>query len=75
MTVTATHLRKNIYKIFDQVIASGIPLRVTRKGKTLTLVPPKKTSKLANLKKRKCIKGDPEDLVHMDWSKEWKPFI
>ncbi len=28
--------------------------------------------KLANLKPRNYIVGDPEDLVHMDWSKEWR---
>jgi hypothetical protein len=28
--------------------------------------------KLANLKPRNYIIGDPEDLVHIDWSKEWK---
>jgi len=27
--------------------------------------------KLDRLKKRDCIVGDPEDLVHIEWSKEW----
>ncbi len=30
-------------------------------------------SKLANLKPRNLIVGDPEDLVHMEWSDEWRP--
>jgi hypothetical protein len=34
---------------------------------------PVNLGKLANLKRRDCIIGDPEDLVHIDWSKEWKP--
>ena len=34
-----------------------------------------KISKLAKLKKRDVIKCPPEDLVHMDWSKEWKPAL
>jgi hypothetical protein len=49
---------------------------VTRKGKTFLVVPERKPSRLANLKKHPgYIKCDPEELVHMDWSKEWKPFI
>ena len=27
-------------------------------------------SKLQNLQRRDCIAGDPEDLVHLDWSNE-----
>jgi hypothetical protein len=30
-------------------------------------------SKLANPKVRNLIIGDPEDLVHLDWSEEWRP--
>ena len=30
-------------------------------------------SQLQNLKRRDCIVGDPEDLVHLDWSNEWRP--
>jgi len=28
--------------------------------------------KLSKLQTRNCIVGDPEDLVHFDWNKEWK---
>lgn len=35
-----------------------------------------KFSKLNNLKNRNCVEDDSVDLVHSDWSKEWKtPFI
>lgn len=33
---------------------------------------PKKTSKLNNLKNRQCVVGNSDDLVHLDWAKEWK---
>lgn len=33
---------------------------------------PVNLGKLANLKPRNYIVGDPDDLVHIDWSKEWK---
>ena len=42
-----------------------------RKGAILTIVPPKRVNKLANLKKRKVFVGDVEDIIGMDWSKEW----
>jgi len=31
-----------------------------------------KFQKLSKLEERDCIVGDPEDLVHFDWAKEWK---
>jgi len=38
----------------------------------LTIVPPKRVSKLATLKKRPGLfVGDVEDIIHIDWSKEW----
>jgi len=32
---------------------------------------PLKFNKLSKLQERDCIIGDPEDLVHFDWAKEW----
>ena len=71
MKVTASKLRENIYGILDQVLETGTPVEVIRKGKVLKIVPEQKPDKLSRLKKRKCIVGDPEDIVHMDWSSEW----
>ena len=75
MTITATQLRKNIYKVIDRVAATGTPVTVTRKGQSVLLVPLQKPSRMARLKKRNVMKCAPETLVHMDWSKEWTPFI
>ena len=71
MKVTASKLRENIYSILDEVLDTGIPAEVIRKGKLLRIVPEEKPSKLARLKKRKSLVGDPESIVHMDWLKEW----
>jgi antitoxin (DNA-binding transcriptional repressor) of toxin-antitoxin stability system len=72
MTVTVTALRQNIYAILDQALATGEPVEVLRKGKKLRIVPERKPSKLSRLKKRPyVVNGDPESIVHMDWSKEW----
>lgn len=75
MTVTASSaLRGNIYKLLDNVLESGKPLEVERKGRTLQLqiILKEMGSKLSKLTKHDCIQGDPESLVHIDWSGNWK---
>jgi hypothetical protein len=71
MPITASKLRENVYRILDEAIETGKPVEVVRKGTVLTIVPPKRVSRLDNLKKRKVFVGDVEDIIHMDWSKEW----
>ena len=71
MSITASKLRENVYRILDEAIESGKPVEVVRKGVTVIIVPPKRVSKMANLKKRKVFVGDVEDIIGMDWSKEW----
>jgi prevent-host-death family protein len=73
MIVSASALRQNIFKLLDEVLETGKPLRIRRKGKYLTIVPAAPADKFKNLKKRKIMVGDPEDFVHLDWSGEWKP--
>jgi hypothetical protein len=73
MTVTVSGLRQNIYRLLDQVIETGQPLAVKRGDHLLKIVAEKPASKLAKLSRHKCIRGNPEDLVHLDWSREWKP--
>jgi hypothetical protein len=71
MPITASKLRENVYRILDEAIETGKPIEVVRKGTLLTIVPPKRVSKLDKLKKRDILAGDPEDIVRIDWSKEW----
>ncbi|MEW6490538.1 MAG: type II toxin-antitoxin system Phd/YefM family antitoxin [Thermodesulfobacteriota bacterium] len=74
MTVTASRLRENIYRLLDQVLETGVPLEVERKGKVLRIVPGEPGGKLANLVRRNdFLRCDPEELVHVDWSGEWNP--
>jgi hypothetical protein len=73
MTVTASVLRKDIYHLLDDVLATGKPLEVTRKSGTVKIIAEQSSPKMARLKKHDCMKGDPEDLVHLDWSGEWQP--
>jgi len=73
MAISSTKLRENIYALLDEILETGKPLEVDRKGRKLLIIPEPPKSKLARLRKRGTIKGDPEDLVSMDWSGEWKP--
>ncbi len=74
MAVTASMLRANIYRLLDQALETGLPIEVERKGKILRITPESPPSKLRRLTRRATyICGDATDLVHMDWSSEWKP--
>ena len=73
MTLNASVLRKNIYKILDQVLATGVPVEIARHGKRLRIVPVEPSRKLERLPRRQFLKCNPEDLVHQDWSDEWQP--
>lgn len=69
----ASALRENIYRILDQVVETGVPVEIERRGKILKIVLEEPRSKLANLKPRDYFLGDPEELVHLDWFEEWRP--
>ena len=76
MALTASKLRENIYRILDQVAETGVPVEIVRGRRRLKIVPAEESapSKVGRLKARpKVLVGDPQRLVHMDWSKEWKP--
>jgi hypothetical protein len=75
MALTASKLRENIYRILDQVLETGVPVEIERSGRILRIVVADgKTSKLDRLEAHPdAVVGDPEDLVHLDWSNEWKP--
>jgi hypothetical protein len=71
MRITASKLRENIYRILDDAVATGTSIEVVRKGSILRIVPEPRVSKLARLRKRKGFQGDPDDIISMDWLKEW----
>ena len=73
MAMSASALMQNIYKIFDRVLETGIPVEIERKKGRIKIVPIKKRSKLKNLKKHRIMKCPPEEIVHINWSKEWRP--
>ena len=70
-SVTATELRGNIYRLLDEVIETGMPIEIERKGKKVRIVTVEPVDKLKNLTLRNdVINGDPEDLVTISWEHE-----
>jgi Antitoxin Phd_YefM, type II toxin-antitoxin system len=73
MALKASALRDNLYRILDQVLETGVPFEIERRGKILKIVASEPRNKLDNLQPRPYLLSDPEELVHLDWSGEWRP--
>jgi hypothetical protein len=72
--LTASGLRMNVYKVLDRVLETGVPAEVERRGKLLRIVSAETVGRLDRLSPHpNFIKGNPEDLIHLDWSHEWRP--
>lgn len=74
MKVTATKLREQLYRILDRVAETGEPVEIIRGGKVLKIVAASPRGKMKRLVSRKqYLKGDPDEIVHLDWADQWKP--
>lgn len=74
MTVTASQLRADIYRLLDEVVDTGVPLEIERKGRRLRIVAVETRSKLDNIKgDPNAITGDPGDLPDVHWDHYWNP--
>lgn len=71
--LTASGLRADVYRVLDEVLESGVPVEIERRGRRLRIVPLSERKKLHRLEPHAVIVGDPEELVHLDWSHEWRP--
>jgi antitoxin (DNA-binding transcriptional repressor) of toxin-antitoxin stability system len=80
--LTLTTLRKNLFQVADQVLATGEPVIIERHGRRLALVaepvapevPPKKLRSLDNLPRRTLFNGNDDDLAEFKvWDiSEWR---
>lgn len=74
MIISPSELRQNIYRVLDQVLATGVPVEIRRHGRTLRITADDPPSRLDRLVRRPdAVAGDAEDLVHLDWSADWRP--
>jgi hypothetical protein len=74
-TISESSIGDDMYHLLEKVIETATPLEFKFKGKklliSLTDNPKNVGGKLANLEPHpECLVGDPEDIVHLDWSKE-----
>jgi antitoxin (DNA-binding transcriptional repressor) of toxin-antitoxin stability system len=72
MAIKASALRENLYRLLDEVLETGLPIEIERRGKILRIAPAETRSKLDNLRPRPYLLTDPEELVHLDWCEEWR---
>jgi len=73
MPVKVTDLRANLYQLLDRVLQTGEVLEVNRNGRILRILPAVPRKKIERLTPHSGdIVGDPDDLVHLDWSGEWR---
>jgi len=74
VTITASELRQNVYRLLDEVLRSGTPLEIERGGRRLRIVPVDGPPKLSRLTAHPgTVVGDAEELVDLDWTDEWLP--
>jgi hypothetical protein len=72
--ITATQLRKNVYRILDEVLDSGKSMEVIRNGKKLLIVPEEpRRLQLRELPRRKIMNCTPDELVATSWDHSWDP--
>jgi len=73
-TLSATELRANLYRILDHVARTGETVKIARGDKLIKIVPASPRDKLKRLIERTgYLKGNPDDIVQLDWSDQWKP--
>jgi hypothetical protein len=71
MRFKASKLRENLCRILDQVLETGVPVEIERRGKLLRIVCGESPSKLDRLEPHPgYLLTAPEDLVHLDWPEE-----
>ncbi len=79
MSIKSTALRKDLYRLLDQVLETGQPLEVERKGRRLLIIPTQAQSKRGTKKLSALVAHadylacSADEVVHLDWSSEWKP--
>ena len=74
MKATRNELRANLYRLLDEVLETGVPLEIERKGRRLRILADDPPSKLDRLVPHPgTIVGDPDGIVEIDWSVYWNP--
>ena len=82
MTLTVEEFQKAAKPWLAKLKATGEPLFLLSDSDSFEVRPAEPAADGERLRKfenlfpeRDLIVGDPDDLVHMDWSKEWRPCL
>ncbi|HLP59589.1 MAG TPA: hypothetical protein VK186_12195 [Candidatus Deferrimicrobium sp.] len=71
MRLSTEKLKEDLVDVLDEVLETGVPVEIERRGHILKIVAECAANKLDNLVPHDAIVGDPESIVYIDWSKEW----
>jgi len=73
--LNATQLRARLYGVLDEVIATGRPQRLVRKGHTLLISLESSPHRLDldALPRRRATDLSPEELADLSWEDSWDP--
>ncbi len=64
--LTLKTLRQQLFKIVDEIIQTGIPVEIERRGHRLKIILDDPPSKLAKLRPHNAILGDAEQLADLE---------
>lgn len=71
-TISATELRRNIYRILDEVLETGAPRYVSRHGRILMLVEASPgRRRFGDGPRRKATALSLDELAKVSWADEW----
>ena len=72
-SISTTALRANLYRLLDQVLESGEPLRVKRGKRSLIIMPEDRGRRrdLSKLARREAITCTPDELIEAGFADEW----
>ncbi len=71
--MTSTQLRKDLFRILDQILESGEGVEIHREAGSVLLLPQREGGKLARLRRRATIIGDSDSLDQVNWEEAWRP--
>ena len=70
-TLSYTEVKQTFEHVLEEVVSTAVPVRFEFKGSVLTICVVEESDKLARLEPHsECLAGDPEEIVHLDWSGE-----
>jgi len=72
-TIPLNNFLSNTEILLKEIVENKTSIEIELKEKKIIIALSEHENKLKRLKRHEgCIVGDPEDIVHLDWSGEWR---